>query len=71
MWEARRRLVFNKLGPAGPAETQRYVGDLGWMGDDALLHAACRDMERNVSHTVIVAANSHRIKIFILILMFT
>lgn len=71
VWEARRRLVFNKLGPASPAEIQRYVEELGWMGDNTLLHIACRDKERNVSHTVICAANSYHIKIVILILMFT
>lgn len=71
VWEARRRLVFNKLGPAGPAEIQRYVEELGWMGDNAHLHTACRDKERNASHTVIFLANSYHIKIFILILVFT
>lgn len=33
VWEACRRFVFDKLGPANQAEIQRYVGDLRWMGD--------------------------------------
>lgn len=33
VWEPCRRFAFDKLGPANQAENQRYVGDLGWMGD--------------------------------------